>query len=696
MLLKKLKLNYFGRFSNKEIELKPGINLICGDNEAGKSTVHTFIKGMLFGVERLRGRGAASKEDLYTRYLPWEYPGAYGGSMDIEVDGKEYRLQRSFHANDKSFTIIDLSTGREIKLREGLISELIPGLTESTFKNTISIEQLKAQTDSELATQVRNYVANLSIAKSKEVNVTKAVSFLNDQRKQLESTQNQTVMKSLQAEIEDGVASEARMDRLTLQLRDLLTEEQRLLVQKERLNAERNSEAEKRMEQLPAILEKYKVYQGMENQITQLDKQLDELKLRITESELNRKTLEQLKEDRRVAEAFRSRLHELEKQEYELDQKEETARRGGRKGLYYSMLPASVVAVATAGFTGFQLISIALAAIFLLIGVGGYLVLNRKNQKQLQELLRNHAQLSSLKTDAQNGIMDTLTRYQVSTLEALADRQDELMRSFYKIEHAREKQKEIDLRKNELIDNKDSIYDTIMAYLQYFIPVDELTPVAMQRITEELRLRKQESLNRQNELNKQYDTIHYQIEKLRWDISALEGNEEQLLRNQKKLEQLLQQQAEGATELEAIKLALTSIQELSSEIHDSFGQELNQVVSKVIDEVTDHKYNDLKIDEKLEVKVGWNGAYILLERLSAGTIDQAYFALRLAVADLLLGKDEVPLLLDDSFAMYDDTRVKAALKQIAKRRQILLFTCHMREQNILEELKLPYHLVKLS
>ena len=167
MLFKKLKLNYFGRFHNREIELKPGINLIYGENETGKSTLHTLIKGMLFGIERLRGRGSASKEDVYTRYLPWDYPGAYSGSMDIQIGDKEYRLQRSFHANDKNFTILDISTGREVKLKEGLISELMTGLTESTFKNTISIEQLKAQTDAELAVLVRNYISNLSITKSK-------------------------------------------------------------------------------------------------------------------------------------------------------------------------------------------------------------------------------------------------------------------------------------------------------------------------------------------------------------------------------------------------------------------------------------------------------------------------------------------------------------------------------------------------
>ena len=186
------------------------------------------------------------------------------------------------------------------------------------------------------------------------------------------------------------------------------------------------------------------------------------------------------------------------------------------------------------------------------------------------------------------------------------------------------------------------------------------------------------------------------MEKLKWDITALEGNEGQLLNNKDKYAQLEQKQKDNAVELEAIKLALNTIQELSVDIHDSFGRQLNSAVSDIIGEVTDQKYTDIKVDEKLEVKVGWNGDYVLLDKLSAGTMDQVYFALRLAVADLLLGKDEVPLLLDDSFALYDENRVKAALKQISVRKQILLFSCHKREQGLLNELNLPYHFVDLS
>ena len=67
--------------------------------------------------------------------------------------------------------------------------------------------------------------------------------------------------------------------------------------------------------------------------------------------------------------------------------------------------------------------------------------------------------------------------------------------------------------------------------------------------------------------------------------------------------------------------------------------------------------------------------------LSGGTADQVYLAVRLAICKLALGED-VPIVLDDALANFDDSRCAAALqflKEAAGNRQILLFTCHSRE-----------------
>ena len=65
MRLLELHIDGFGKFHDRTISFNDGINIIYGKNEAGKSTLHTFIRGMLFGIER--GRGRAAKNDLYTK-----------------------------------------------------------------------------------------------------------------------------------------------------------------------------------------------------------------------------------------------------------------------------------------------------------------------------------------------------------------------------------------------------------------------------------------------------------------------------------------------------------------------------------------------------------------------------------------------------------------------------------------------------
>ena len=54
MIIRKLQLRNFGKFQNKEILLKEGINIIYGENESGKSTIHSFLQSMFFGIRRMR------------------------------------------------------------------------------------------------------------------------------------------------------------------------------------------------------------------------------------------------------------------------------------------------------------------------------------------------------------------------------------------------------------------------------------------------------------------------------------------------------------------------------------------------------------------------------------------------------------------------------------------------------------------
>ena len=694
MLIKKLKLNYFGHFHNREIELKPGINLIYGENEAGKSTIHAFIKGMLFGIERMRGRGSASKEDTYTRYLPWSYPGAYEGSMDIVLGEKEYRLQRSFHANNKSFIVLDLSSGREIKLKEGLISEIIPDLTESVYKNTISIEQLKASTDQELASQVRNYITNLSITKSKEIDITKAFNVLNIKRKQLDLTKCQEEIKALQLDIEDGLQKEKRMDELSLQRRELLHKEQQLKVELDKLTALEKKELE-RMELFPAIIEKYDNYESHRRQVEALELQEQELNNKIVQWEKERPLIEIFLEDSTVAEKLYRLQQDEEKQQREVKGLKETASDTRLKNsnmiLFFSVLAAIIVLL----ISGMEMIGIGISIAVLLLGGVFYWTSNQAGGKVLSQQKRKEKELNTKLSDVTMKINEICKKHQVKSVEELLKKQEEIKKQQYALEHAEDQKKSLEQQKSILEDRCDLLYETIMKYMQNFIPAEELTSEAIRILREEINHRRSLLQGKVSDINQKLGEYKLQREKITWEVNVLEGNEEQLLKNKDRLASLEQTMKEGTLEQEAVKLALITIQELSTDIHDSFGEQLNQSVSDIIHEVTNGRYNDLKVDEKLEVKVGWNGNYHMLERLSAGTMDQVYFALRLAVADLLLVNRNMPLLFDDSFALYDETRVKASLNKISEREQVVLFTCHKREKELLDQLDIPYHFIEL-
>lgn len=696
MLLRRLELSYFGRFHKKEIELKPGINLIYGANEAGKSTIHTFIRGMLFGIERMRGRGAATKDDIYHRYLPWDYPGGYGGSLELEYKNQRYQLRRSFHGNNKSFSIIDLGTGREMKLDKGTICDLIPGLTETTYKNTISIGQLKATTEIELAAQLQNYIANLSLAKSQEVDVPKAICLLEKNRKLHDTNQTLEEMNEIQAKIEIGLKNEEKLDQLTFQLRELEAKEHQLKVRKDNLDSPNRYEEQQRILQLPAIIEKYHSFQRITAQLQHLEDQHEILKNKIVQIERSERGSDELRKDIKSLEDIQSKRTDLERSELKLQQSRESFYKSARIKQFVCLSLILVFLFFIFIALGFQMLSFLLIAATICLGIVIYFMIGRYMERRGDQFRQIEDEYEAQRRNQENSIQELLLKYQLSQPEELLKKQERTLMNQISIEHVNSQREELVQRIYELEDDRDVLYEAIMKYIQYFLEEDELNKDSIQRLQGEITRRNQEFASKAKENEKELEECRLLIEKLRWEISSLEENEEQLLKNKSLYEELEKKHREDSVELEAIKLALTTIKNLSAEIHDSFGQQLNKAVSEIVGEVTNDKYKDLKIDEKLNIKVGWNGSYVLVDKLSSGTIDQIYLALRLAVADLLLGKDQAPLIFDDTFALYDDIRVKAALESLSRRTQIILFTCHKREEALLQELGLSYHLVDLS
>ena len=89
MVIRELYVKNFGKLSEKHFYFRDGVQVISGENEFGKTTLHAFVKAMLFGLERGRGRAAA--KDDFTKYEP-RSGGRDAGVMRLDCGGRHFRL----------------------------------------------------------------------------------------------------------------------------------------------------------------------------------------------------------------------------------------------------------------------------------------------------------------------------------------------------------------------------------------------------------------------------------------------------------------------------------------------------------------------------------------------------------------------------------------------------------------------------
>lgn len=182
MIFKEFVLKNFGKFSNKRIQLKEGINLIYGENESGKSTVHGFIKGMLFGMDR--GRGRAAYKDDFSRFEPWENSGYYEGNLEFQVENRSFLLSRAFDKEHKGAKLVSLDDHEVLSVEDGDLEILLEELTEDVYENTISIKQLGIETNQNLANRFSNYATSYYMTGEGDIDLTKALSFLKERRRE--------------------------------------------------------------------------------------------------------------------------------------------------------------------------------------------------------------------------------------------------------------------------------------------------------------------------------------------------------------------------------------------------------------------------------------------------------------------------------------------------------------------------------
>ena len=189
MILQELNLVSFGKFEKEIIRLQKGLNIIYGDNESGKTTIHNFIDGMFYGFLKPYAK-RRNYLDEHDKYRPWNRD-EYLGTLKFIKDEKIYRIQRDF--NNGEVWVYDDLTGRDVTadIDNGeKIKVHLPGIyffdfNNLVYKNTISIKQLGNQVDSNLATEVKDRLANISTSLDDDISVKNAIEDLDKQLDQI-------------------------------------------------------------------------------------------------------------------------------------------------------------------------------------------------------------------------------------------------------------------------------------------------------------------------------------------------------------------------------------------------------------------------------------------------------------------------------------------------------------------------------
>lgn len=665
MILEKLYIDGFGKFSDYSLNFSPSIQILYGENEAGKSTIHAFIQAMLYGIPK-----GASKKEVFFQYRPFSKALGFGGSLTFSHQGKSYCVQRDFLQGGEAHITI-LPQGEKLFEGESFLQSVLSPFSLESFKNTVSIRQLKSSTEREMVYELQAMLSNFQESGNVELNPQAALDYLEQEEAKLTEKMIPDATKRY-----SGLLGEVKNTHRSLSLLEAeeaqFSEEKSLkgLDPKEAMIEATNREetaGEESFEKNSSVVKNCIL------QEESLELQRKRAEIEETREEWNRLSSLLEKEGLNNKEEL---LLEQEKMLQYLSHEQEEKELGKSSIFLYPLFCffALCFAVLTTLSFLYAYTSVALPRFpFFSMGFSAYLypffcafllfLLLALSQRRIF-------------TQQQRWVKQEKREFE----EILAKRN---ISTFLQFQNS---------SKEELREEGSSY--TQAKVLQYYNTL-------LEKWGEKEELEKSLALLEES----------YQKEKILWlETSYKEKQKEQreeLLRQygilQNKADLIrpsLEENEKLQEKREAILEAKERIRQIAGEIRKSFAFHLNEDCGKALSEITGGRYDSLWIDEQLHIYVNAKEGFFPLEQASTGTIDQLYLALRLSMALLLQreNRDLLPLLFDDSFAMYDEKRLAASIGYLKKAypAQILLFTCHHREEKILKELGIPFEQAELK
>ena len=648
MKIDKLKINAYGKLTDKELEFNDHINVVHGENETGKSTILNFIVNMLYGISKNKNGKAYSN---FERYKPWNQED-FSGKIEYTLDNKEtFEVFRDFRKknpqifNDKKEDIskqfnIDKSKGNEFFYEQRKMDETL-------FLSTIVVNQEQVKLQKSEQTVLIQKIANLVGTGDDNVSYKRAIDRIN--RRQL-----------------DEIGTDRSREK---PLNKLLRENQNLEEEKLQLEKYRNTKYEIE-ENKKNLLEKYSNSEIELEYLNKIKKILEEEKIenekiKIKENiknendkkiNLNKKEISDIEnKNKKIFEKNNQKINKLIKNKNKLKNKFIL--------LFILLFLINVIQFIFIKNTILKCIFLLTLPTFLIFSI--IYLKNKKNKIKILEK-ENHEEEEKINNEKNNYLNEN---------KIIEKNNEEL--------------------KNEINTLKNNINSKINLEIEK-IKNNYLNKIKNNEIIE---------INYLNHVNEEIEKIQKELNKTKIKLHELDFDKENIepkVDNLMKIEEQLVNNNEKIVNLKTLEKSMNLAKELLGKAKkkkkNTVTPKFTENLSKNIKEITNDKYTNVMVqdDNGLVVELE-NGNYVEANRLSVGTIDQLYLSLRLSMIEDL-SEEKMPIILDEAFAYYDTQRLKNILTYLANTypdRQMIIFTCTEREKNIFDESNIQYHFIEL-
>lgn len=238
----------------------------------------------------------------------------------------------------------------------------------------------------------------------------------------------------------------------------------------------------------------------------------------------------------------------------------------------------------------------------------------------------------------------------------------------------------------------------------------DLQSVERERRKAALDQKLQRVCQQKSTLEEQLQKLKDQKKSLQLQAARQEGSGDQLQsqiqEKEVELENLTEQVAELQQETldeqharedrDALELAAEIMSRLAARMSKTLEHTLDKEMSEILAQITGNVHEQLQVTDGQGIVLAEQLQKRTPEAYSQGTMQQAYFSYRMAAGHMLMKEEPLPFLLDETFANYDEERLRQTLRWLAEQEnQIFLFTCRETEMRLLTEEDIPFASIRL-